>query len=552
METTPERGQRAESEETRTAGRTPGLARALLLTVASAIVPGTAHLSRGRKGVGFMLFSLFLIAAAVAVLVLTRPRQQLLQLAVDPRWLLGIIIGAAVFALAWAANIVWSYVVTRPKGLGRGAKIVAGATVTALCLLACAPLVAAANYAQVQRDMVTDIFPDTVVSGPPGDDEDRLALRDRLNILLLGGDADPSRPGVRTDVMIVASVDPTTGRTVLLSIPRNLQDAPMPFPALQERFPNGFPNFLFGLWRYGVQHPDLVPGHSPPGSQRPGAHLLTETIEKILGLPVHYYALVDLDGFKMLIDALGGVWIDVQEPIPYGTQGQFTVEAGYRELTGREALWYARSRLGTSDYDRMQRQRCMLGAIANQADPLTVLRNFRQLASAAKRLMSTNIPRGLLPEMVDVAPRVKNATITNIQFVPPLIDTGDPDYAKIRRITDRVISQPSPSPSPTPERSGRTGAPRPQPTPRIEGSPSYMPPAGQPGDARRGGPPRDDGAPGAPGQRGPGDERPGPRERPGDERPGEGRRGSRTPTTGPQGGPVSITAACPRITEPGG
>lgn len=497
-ETTPARRRHA---KTRTRARSFGLPRALLLTLASAVLPGAAHFSRGRRRTALLLSSLFLIAVAVAVVALALSRQQLVGMLLDPAWLLGIMIGAGVLALAWAANVVWSYAVVRPQNLPLGGKVVAISTVTLLCVLVCAPLVLAVNFAQAQRALLSDIFPDGTfpwAAGSHDPDSDPWQPGERLNILLVGGDANPTRPGVRTDVMIVASVDPTTGRTVLLSVPRNMQHAPMPFPAMQKEFPNGFPDFLYGLWRYGVQHPEMVPGNSPPGSQRPGAHLLMETIEETLGLPIDYYALVDLDGFRALINALGGIWIDVQKPIRYGEQGEFVVEEGYRELTGQEALWYSRSRLESSDYDRMRRQRCMLGAIANQADPITVLRNFRELASAAKRTVSTNIPRHLLPEMAGLAPKVKNATITNIQFVPPLIDTGDPDYDKIRRITQRVISGPA-------------GPPRPER--------SAQPPGQEPATGDRSGQAKS-------GSDGP------------------------TPSSAARGEPVSVTAACPRITEP--
>lgn len=547
METTPEGNQRAEAEAS-SARRRPRLLGALLLTAAATVIPGTAHLSRGRLRAGAVLILLPIVVAALAAVALTRPRQQLLELVLDPQWLLGVIIGAGVLALAWIINVIWSYTTVRPKDLRVGGKMVAGITVTALCLLVCAPLVLAANYAQAQRSLVTDIFPDTDMPGlstSPGD-TNPWGPNERLNILLLGGDADPSRPGVRTDVMIVASVDPDTGDTVLLSIPRNMQNAPMPFPALQQRFPNGYPEYLFSLWRYGVRHPQLVPGNSPPGSQRPGAHLLTKTIERILGLPIDHYALVDLDGFKMLINALGGVWIDVQKPIPYGTHGQFTVAPGYRALNGREALWYARSRLGTSDYDRMRRQRCMIGAIANQADPVTVLRNFRALTTAAKRLVSTNIPQDLLPEMVDLAPKVKDAQITNYQFVPPTIDTSNPNFAKIRRITKRVIKESGePTASPSPKASSRTASPPPPGAKRrLSDTPSYVPPEGGPNTPPQDGrnSPRNDRA-GA-GQRADGDQRP----------PGKrGQQGTGQNTQRPGSGtdPVSVQAACPRITEPG-
>lgn len=432
METGPDSGSH------RRVRRSGGLGRALLLTAASTIVPGTAHLSKGRKIAGSLLLAAFLALVGVVVWAATRSGQALIGIALQPGWLLGITIGLVVLALAWSATVVWSYRTVRPTGLGASNKIIAGFTVGVLCLVICAPLGVAATFAHQSRGLLNTVFPDSTVSAAPGDDP--WTPHERLNVLLIGGDAAPSRPGVRTDVMILASVDTTTGRTVLLSIPRNMRHTPMPFPKMRQRFPGGFPKFLYGLWRYGVMHPKLVPGQEKPGSQEAGAHLLTATIEKILGVPVDYYALMDLDGFKAMVNALGGVRINVQHPIPYGPHAQHTVAPGNRVLNGNDALWYARSRTGSSDYDRMRRQRCMLGALTDQADPATVLANFRRLATATKRAVSTSIPRALLPHLVKLAPKIKQAKITNVQLVPPLINTGDPNFKKVRRIAQQAIA----------------------------------------------------------------------------------------------------------------
>ncbi len=446
-----------------------------------------------------------------------------------------------VLGLAWAVSVVWSYRTVRPARLSVAGKVVAGLTVTALCGVVCAPLAVAAAYAQASRDLLTTVFPDsttstasdstTSASSKAATSEEPWAPHERLNVLLLGGDADPGRPGVRTDVMVLASIDPTTGRTVLLSIPRNLENAPLPFLEMRERFPEGFPAFLFNLWWYGDRNPQLV-----PGTERPGATLLTETIEKITGVPVDYYVLIDLDGFKMLIDALGGVWINVQEPIP--TRGPFVLEPGYRKLSGREALVYARSRLGTSDYDRMRRQRCMLAALVNQAGPLKVLRNFRQLTHAAKRTVSTNIPRDLLPALVELAPKVKHATITNVQLVPPLIDTGDPNYAKIRRISRRVTGRAAPTAAPEDSLgAGEWPAKIPEPSPSMDAMPTTDSPSPDTSPSADASPNETTDA-----------EAPRPFEEFPEDEPSDPVRLSEQ--AAPDAQPVPLRAVCPRVTEP--
>ena len=149
-------------------------------------------------------------------------------------------------------------------------------------------------------------------------------------------------------------------------------------------------------------------------------------------------------GFAALIDAIGGLDIRVERDIKWG--GHFgtagTIKAGlHRNMDGEHVLWYARSRVESDDFSRMARQRCVIGALTKQATPAVVLQNFNKVAKAAKRLFKTNIPRELLDDLVPLGVKVKNAKITSLQFVPPIIYTGNPDWHKIRVLTAKAIKQ---------------------------------------------------------------------------------------------------------------
>lgn len=208
----------------------------------------------------------------------------------------------------------------------------------------------------------------------------------------------------------------------------------------------------------------MVPG--VPKNER-GPELLKATIAGILGLRVDYYILVDMFGFADIIDAMGGITVTIEQPIPYGLEGA-VLEPGHRTLTGKEALWYGRSRTNSSDYVRMGRQKCLLAAIAEQADPQTVLTSFDKLAAAAKRTLSTDIPQELLPALVELSDEVKSgAQINSLQFVPPLIYTGSPDFDLIRRLAAEAVSSdprqvsgaPEETPSPAPSTGPSGGSP---------------------------------------------------------------------------------------------
>src|SRR5690606_11399972 len=129
-------------------------------------------------------------------------------------------------------------------------------------------------------------------------------------------------------------------------------------------------------------------------------------IGEAIGLPIDYYALVDLRGFADLIDAIGGVVVPIEEPIRYGRRGEGLLEPGERRISGQEALWYGRSRTDSDDYTRMGRQGCLLKYVAEQADPVTVLRGLEERADAAQRTPASHVPRSPLPPLVDLVRRV--------------------------------------------------------------------------------------------------------------------------------------------------
>ncbi|WP_219467398.1 LCP family protein, partial [Nonomuraea rhizosphaerae] len=279
--------------------------------------------------------------------------------------------------------------------------------------------------------------------------ENPWAGRERVNILLLGGDGDDNRVGIRTDSMNLATVDVRTGGTVLISLPRNLEDVRFrPGTPMADHFPDGFrlpadpgggrSDLLNSVWEYADAHPEIF-----DGKQHQGPKVLMDTIGYTLGLKVDYYVLVNIWGFARLIDAIGGVRLTVEQDVVFGRYNEGLVKAGTRKLKGADAMWYARSRTYSDDYTRMRRQRCVIGALLDQADPATVLTRFRKIALATKELIRTDIPRPMLTHLVPLALQVKNAEVTSLQFVPPLINTGSPDWEKIRSLTAKAVRESS-------------------------------------------------------------------------------------------------------------
>ncbi|MFL6051642.1 MAG: LCP family protein [Actinoallomurus sp.] len=469
-------------------GSRGGLPHALGLTVASAVVWGIAHLWAGRRVAGILLMGLFAILVGGGVLVALLYQHDLKQIAVQRDWLAGITGGILALALLWAGIVIRSYQVVRPTGMARTARILAGGMVLVLAVGVCSPLVWAARSTYTLRDTIGTIFHGDQARPQPVNVENPWKDRPRVNILLLGGDGAGDRVGIRTDSMTVASIDTRTGDTVLLSLPRNLQHFPM-VPRLRSRWPDGFTGvgapgdqgLLNELFQDAEDDPSLVPGFD---KGRRGPELVREEISYLIGQPIDYYILVNLFGFADIVDAMGGVKVHIAQDIPFGgpedgSAPTGVLKAGDRDLSGKEALWYGRSRTASNDFIRMGRQKCLMRAIAEQADPQRVLTRFQQLAAAAKKTISTNIPAELLPALIKLSETMKQgAQISSLMFVPPEFHVYRPDLEVMRRAAAAAIAaseQRSATASPTPQVSG--GA-----------SVSAQPPGGASAAAASGGP----------------------------------------------------------------
>ncbi len=457
--------------------RPVGIGRSLGAVAAAAAVPGLGHVVLGRRRTGAWVMGIFLVgAAALAATAAHLGRTGLLRSLVSPGVLLAVAVLCVLVMIAWMAVIMWTFVATDPRArstrdqvLGdrgrrrrsapawpsRSAPPRTWPTPSAPCSTGCS------------RRIPTPGPTAAVPTGP--------VLPARMNVLLLGSDAGPDRTGARTDTMIVASIDTRTAATTLFALPRNIQHAPFPpdSPAA-DRFPDGFHNprapasgdyLLNNVAEYGRAHPTLAP--AGPTTDR-GLNLLMSSITTMLGLPMSHYVAVDMDGLAALIDALGGVTVDVgPDPLPIGGvtySGRHVtpdgyVPAGVQHLDGDQALWFARSRRNSDDYDRMGRQRCLIGALVAQKSPADVVAHFQQVTAAAAASITTNIPQSLLPALLALADEHR-PVLRSVAFDPDLpdpvadrgrFDPADPDVAFMRRVVRAALAPPVvPAPRPAP------------------------------------------------------------------------------------------------------
>jgi LCP family protein required for cell wall assembly len=336
-----------------------------------------------------------------------------------------------------------------------------------------------AEYATVTKDTINGLFV-TSASGtrPTGapkivEGEDPWAATPRVNILLLGSDAGKDRTGTRTDSMMVASVDTKTGRTVLISLPRNLERAPIPVDnPLHQQYPNGFgvPSCDWGphscllayVWRKAEEHKAAHP-EAWHGEEHPGPATIRGVIQEIVGLKIDQTVIIDLKGFVQLINAMGGIDVNVKltaygTKVPIGGEvkngrvvgitGYF--EPGLQHLDGQYALWYARSRNGDDDYGRMQRQRCVVRAVIDQVNPAGMLAKYPELARIAKDNIYTDIAGDDLGAYVELIERIQGAQISSVAITPKNgINSSHPDFRLIRSLVQKAIMPPPATPTST-------------------------------------------------------------------------------------------------------
>ncbi|SDN55932.1 cell envelope-related function transcriptional attenuator common domain-containing protein [Allokutzneria albata] len=458
---------------------------ALMLALFSTVLPGSGHLVlRRRVGFVFLGFFLLLIGAG-AYLALTTSTDDLLGYVASSEFLLYVMGGLAVVAVAWITIVVSAYLAAVPRRTATGQRLVGGALVTVLCLGVATPFGYAAYNLDAHRNLLDTVFPSgSAGSGAQAGADVKGFRKPRINVLLIGSDAGHDRIGTRTDTMMTASIDTKTGRTTLFALPRNTQNALFPPGSkLAKQFPNGFtdprsPNsseyLLNAMYKYGNEHPDLVPPGGP--SKIPGLNLLWSSISTMLGLELDYYVQVNMEGFASIIDALGGLDVNVgPHRVPMGGIGPFGepvkpfgyIEPGRQHLTGDQALWFARSRTNTDDYTRMGRQRCLIKYVVEQNPPSKILNNFRSVAEATSANVSTNIPQDVLPALLQLAMKIKEQPLESISFDPNLpnprardgkFDTARPDYAFMRQVVQSAISPP-PNPHAAPAPGTTTTAP---------------------------------------------------------------------------------------------
>jgi polyisoprenyl-teichoic acid--peptidoglycan teichoic acid transferase len=442
--------------------------RTVLFTILGTAVPGVGLIAARRQIVGSIIVGLFASSILALGIYAVVDRQALLAYAVDPAILRRLGVALVVIGTVWVAVVIASHLALRGR-VGAAQRATGGILVGVLTFAVAAPLAVASRYSYEQASLVGTVFksekksksatrPTLNTTTAPGQPtpQDPWEGKPRLNILLLGGDAGRGRVGTRTDTVILASINTKTGNTTLFSLPRNT--GRMPFPAdspLRKYYPYGFTNgdgqnpeyFLNAMY---MNVPATVPKDVLGETDNLGADALKLSVGEALGLKVDYYMLINLQGFGKMINALGGIRVNVNTYIPIGGNTDrgippedYITPGPNKKLDGFKALWFARGRYGSDDYARMDRQRCVINAIIRQANPANVLTRYEDIAKAGKQLVYTDIPQEVLPLMVELSLRVKEGNVRSIVFKSGVSGfiSANPDFETVRKRVKTALGE---------------------------------------------------------------------------------------------------------------
>lgn len=271
---------------------------------------------------------------------------------------------------------------------------------------------------------------------PARADIPNIAAGERVNVLVMGIDRRPSEKcPCRSDVMMIASLDPKTMTAGLVTIPRDLY---VPIPTASEDRIN---TALF----YGALN--KYPGGGPA--------LAKNTVEYNLGRRIHYYVLIDFGGFRKVVDTLGGIDINVPKAIDDPTYPDenfgikpIHISAGMQHMDGEKALQYARSRHTENDFSRSKRQVQILLAIRDKALRLDLLPKLPSLIQTMWGTVETDMQPQEIIALANATSKVrteniKTATIDQTMTVEFRTSTGAdvlwPDRTKIGQMMEDII-----------------------------------------------------------------------------------------------------------------
>ncbi|HEX7195451.1 MAG TPA: LCP family protein [Candidatus Limnocylindria bacterium] len=397
----------------------PSDPRSAAAALLSFVFPGVGQAYNGQWALASLLAVPVLLLLVLGILVWVASGSGVISRLLDPRVLVALIV-LDVALLGWRLVAILQAHAERSRLTFRGWPTwVTGGLVVATLLMHALP----AYYAAKAIDTLGSVALEgggglggrqeggLDVAAPSIQPE--VELGERVTVLLAGVDFAPGRAHHLTDTMLVATLDPETGEGAMISVPRDLYGVPLS----DGRVYNAKLNSLMA-----------TASADPAGYPEGGPATLKGAIGELLGTDIHYFAAIDIEGMRQVIDTIGGVEVTVERTINdpqysdtlTGQRG-FYLEAGERHLDGYTALGYARSRMsaGESDFTRAERQQVLLTAIAEKLTAGNLLVTLPGLLDAVRDNVATDIPGDRLPDLAEAIQDADLGDLEQVVLTPP-------------------------------------------------------------------------------------------------------------------------------------
>jgi polyisoprenyl-teichoic acid--peptidoglycan teichoic acid transferase len=448
----------------------------LLRAFYSAIIPGVGQLVAGARRRGLILLGIFVAVSLVGIVMLSRGMDGILAFVVQPKVLLTLLVVNVVVMLVRMFAVLDAWMTKKsgslkPPRASRREAMLTGVGLVVILFLCITPHAVAGYYTAVSHNLLTSVFRggDSGSSGTtlastntPGSEGStgqgpttslQMGSDERLTILLIGTDAGNGRTGARADSINIATVNLRTGSVAIFGIPRNMAGTPLGKKTAAALKKTTFPDIINALYDVGLRHPEIAPNGDS------GAEAVRETASLMLGIPIDYYAVVDLLGLVDMVNAFGGVDVNVKSRLrvyhpPGLTKGDpartYYLEPGIYHFNGLQALDYARSRADADDYARMRRQRCVLLALLYQNGLGSLTLKFPKIAAALEKNVRTNIPADALPQLINLRGQIKTGEMISLGLGPPDYVSGQnakrynlPNIPAMKAAVKAIITNPA-------------------------------------------------------------------------------------------------------------
>jgi len=427
--------------------------RATLAAALSFLFPGGGQAYNGRWGLAVILAAPVLLLMVAVLLVVALGGGSIVSRLLDVRVLIGLVV-LDLALLGWRlVAIVQAHDDRAPlRSAAWPTWLTAGLLIVTVAMHAVPAWYAAKaidTFGSVALEGGGALFDDR-----EGTDADIVAPSvqpepdERVTVLLVGVDFAPGRSQHLTDTMLVATIDPNTGRAAMISVPRDLYGVPL-----------GDGRF------YNAKLNSLMSTASADRATYPlgGPATLKAAIGELLGTRIHYFAATDLEGMRQVIDVIGGIDVVVERAIndpqykdaATGQRG-FFLAAGPQHLDGHAAMGFVRSRLGAgdSDFTRAARQQQALTAIADKLTAGNLLVSLPGLLDAVKDNVATDIPSGRMSVLAEVIQDADLARVERIVLTPDdgyvLVQPNSaagyilvPVLDRIAELGERVFAEPT-------------------------------------------------------------------------------------------------------------